>query len=121
MIRRFRMRSRPVALALLWSLMGLAGLTALPHQIECADEAETVVVHDAGGHAIGAVRTSEDPPHCVLCHWIRAFSADGIRSPRVVVASSSSLVSFSAPVDSPRASARLNLASRAPPVQSSVV
>ena len=90
MIRSIRMRARPVALALLWSLVGLAALTASPHQIECADEVATVVVHDAGGHAIGAVRTSEDPPHCVLCHWIRAFSADGIRSARVFVASLSS-------------------------------
>jgi len=117
MIRRIRMRARPVALALLWSLAGLAALTALPHQIECADEVATVVVHDAGGHAIGAVRTSEDPLHCVLCHWIRAFSADGIRSPRVVVASTSSVASVAVPVDAPRAAARLNLPPRAPPVQ----
>ena len=121
MIRLIRMRARPVALALLWSLVGLAALTASPHQIECADEVATVVVHDAGGHAIGAVRTTEDPLHCVLCHWIRAFSADGIRSPRVVGASTSSLASFSTPVDIPRAAARLNLPSRAPPVQSRVV
>jgi hypothetical protein len=121
MIRSFRMRARPVALALLWSLAGLAALAASPHQIECADEVATVVVHDAGGHAIGAVRTSDDPPHCVLCHWIRAFSADGIRSPRVVVFSTSSLPSISAPVDAPRAAARLNLPSRAPPVHSRVV
>jgi len=121
MIRSIRMRARPVALALLWSLVGLAALTASPHQIECADEVVSVVVHDAGGHAIGAVRTSEDPPHCVLCHWIRAFSADGIRSSRVVVAGTSSLASFSSPVNAPRAAARLNLPSRAPPVQSRVV
>jgi hypothetical protein len=120
MIRSIRMRARPVALALLWSLVGLAALSASPHQIECADEVATVVVHDAGGHAIGKVRTSEDPPHCVLCHWIRAFSADGIRSARVVVASTSSLASFSTPVDAPRTAARLNLPSRAPPVQSRV-
>jgi hypothetical protein len=92
MIRWIRTRSRPVALALLWSLVGLAAFAASPHQIECADEVATVVVHDAGGHAIGAVRTSEDPLHCVLCHWIRAFSADGIRSPRVVVVSVACLV-----------------------------
>ena len=121
MIRRIRMRARPVALALLWSLVGLAALTASPHQIECADEVATVVVHDATGHAIGAVRTSEDPLHCVLCHWIRAFSADGIRSPRVGVVSASSLASFSSLVDTPRAAARLNLPPRAPPVQSRVV
>ena len=121
MIRWIRTRSRPVALALLWSLVGLAAFAASPHQIECADEVATVVVHDAGGHAIGAVRTSEDPLHCVLCHWIRAFSADGIRSPRVVVISTSSLASFSTPVDAPHAAARLNLPPRAPPVQSRVV
>jgi hypothetical protein len=120
MIRSIRMRARPVALALLWSLVGLAALAASPHQIECADEVATVVVHDAGGHAIGAVRTSEDPPHCVLCHWIRAFSADGIRSPRVAVFSASSFVTFSSPVDAPHAAARLNLPSRAPPTQSRV-
>jgi hypothetical protein len=99
----------------------MAALTALPHQIECADEVGTLVVHDAGGHAIGAVRTSEDPLHCVLCHWIRAFSADGIRSARLTVVSTSSVASFSTPVESPRAAARLNLPSRAPPVQSRVV
>jgi hypothetical protein len=121
MIRSIRTHARPVALALLWSLVGLAASAASPHQIECADEVATVVVHDAGGHAIGAVRTSEDPLHCVLCHWIRAFSADGIRSPRVIVANTSSLASFSVPVDTPRAAARLNLPPRAPPVQSRVV
>ena len=121
MIRRIRTRSRPVALALLWSLVGLAALAASPHQIECADEVATVVVHNPGGHAIGAVRTSEDPLHCVLCHWIRAFSADGIRSPRVVVANTSSPASFSTSFDTPRAAARLNLPPRAPPVQSRVV
>jgi hypothetical protein len=121
MIRSFRMRARPVALALLWSLAGLAALAASPHQIECADEVAAALVHDAGGHAIGAVRTSEDPPHCILCHWIRAFRADGIRSPRVAVFSASSLASFSAPVQTPRASARLNLPSRAPPINSRVV
>ena len=118
MIRSIRMRARPMALALLWSLVGLAALAASPHQIECADEVATVVVHEAGGHAIGAVRTSEDPLHCVLCHWIRGFSADGIRSPRVLVAGTSSIASFSAAVDTPRAAARLNLPPRAPPVQS---
>lgn len=121
MIRSIRMRARPVALALLWSLVGLAALSASPHEIECADEVATVAVHEAGGHAIGAVRTSEDPLHCVLCHWIRAFSADGIRSPRVAVASPSSIASFSTPVDTARAAARLNLPPRAPPVQSRVV
>ena len=121
MVRWFRMRARPVALALLWSLVGLAALTASPHQIECADEVAAVVVHDGDGHAIGAVRASEDPPHCVLCHWIRAFSADGIRSARLVVASTSSLASFFTPVDTPRAAARLSLPSRAPPVHSRVV
>ena len=121
MIRWIRRRARPVALALLWSLGGMAALTALPHQIECADEVSSLVVHDADGHAIGAVRTSEDPLHCVLCHWIRAFSADGIRSARVVVVSTSPLASFSTPVDAPRAAARLTLPSRAPPVQSRVV
>ena len=121
MIRWIRTRSRPVALTLLWSLVGLAAFAASPHQIECADEVATVVVHDAGGHAIGAVRTSDDPLHCVLCHWIRAFSADGIRSPRVVVVSTSSLALFSTPVDTPRAAARFNLPPRAPPVQSRVV
>jgi hypothetical protein len=120
MIRSIRMRARPVALALVWSLVGLAALTALPHQIECADEVATVVVHDVGGHAIGAVRTSEDPLHCVLCHWIRAFSADGIRSARLAVFSTSSAAQFSTPVDVTRAAARLNLPSRAPPVQSRV-
>ena len=121
MIRSIRTRARPVALALLWSLVGLAAFAASPHQIECADEVATVAVLDAGGHAIGAVRTSEDPLHCVLCHWIRGFSADGVRSPRVAVASTSCLGSFSTSVDIPRAAARLNLPPRAPPVQSRVV
>ena len=116
MVRWFRMRSRPTALALLWSLAALASLSASPHQIECADEAGTVAVHDAGGHAIGPVRTSADPLHCVLCHWIRAFSADGIRSPRIAIAHASSYGRFFVPVETPRAVARLNLAPRAPPV-----
>lgn len=117
MIRWLRMRSRPVAFALLWSLTALAALSATPHEIECGDEDGGVVaVHDAGGHAIGAVRTSEDPLHCVLCHWIRAFSADGIRAPRIAIAHTSADASFPVPVETPRAIARLNLVPRAPPV-----
>ena len=116
MIRWIRVRSRPVALALLWSLAALAALSASPHEIQCADDVDAVVVHDAGGHAIGAVRTTEDPLHCVLCHWIRAFSADGIRSPRLVVASDSSVAVFAIPVEASRAAARFNVAPRAPPV-----
>src|SRR6187551_701974 len=109
MVRWLRRRSRPVALALLWSLAALWTLSASPHLFECGDEDGAVAIHDAGGHAIGAVRTSEDPLHCVLCHWIRAFSADGIRSPRVVVASTSSVASVAVPIDAPRAAGRLNL------------
>ena len=110
------MRSRPVALALLWSLAALAALSASPHDIDCADEVDAVVVHDAGGHAIGAVRTTEDPLHCVLCHWIRAFSADGIRSPRIVVASDAFAAVFAIPLEAPRPAARFSLVPRAPPV-----
>jgi hypothetical protein len=110
------MRSRPVALVLLWSLAALAALSASPHEIQCADDVATVIVHDDGGHAIGAIRTAEDPLHCVLCHWIRAFSADGIRSPRIVVASDLSIALFAMPVEAPRAATRFNLAPRAPPV-----
>lgn len=116
MIRSIRTRSRPVALTLLWSLAALAALSASPHEIQCADDVDAVVIHDDGGHAIGAVRTTEDPLHCVLCHWIRAFSADGVRSPRIVVASDVSAAVFTIPVAAPRAAARFNLAPRAPPV-----
>jgi hypothetical protein len=115
MIRWFRRRCRPAALALLWSLAALAALSATPHQVECGDEDGIVAVHDAAGHAIGAVRTSDDPIHCVLCHWIRAFSADGIRAPRIVVITPSSLAPGAIPVEVPRTVARLNLAPRAPP------
>ena len=104
-----------MALAVLWSLTGLAALSASPHTIECADDA-TVTVHDAGGHAIGAVRTSDDPLHCVLCHWIRAFSTDNVRAPRVPVPRDSSFSPILPSVEATRAAARLNLTSRAPPV-----
>jgi len=116
MIRWLRERSRPVALALLWSLSALAALSATPHQVECGDEDGVVAVHDAGGHAIGAVRTTDDPLHCVLCHWIRAFSADGIRAARIAVVYSSADVPVPLPVEAPRAIARINLVPRAPPV-----
>ena len=115
MVRRLRRRSRPVALALLWSLAALGALSAFPHLFECGDEDGVVVIHDAGGHSIGAVRTSEDPLHCVLCHWIRAFSADGVRAARVTVVYTSALASFHLPVETPRAVSRLSLAPRAPP------
>lgn len=116
MVRWLRTRSRPVALALLWTFAALGTLSASPHQIDCGDEDGIVAFHDAGGHAIGAVRTTEDPLHCLLCHWIRAFSADGIRAPRLVVFNDSSYIPLAIPVEAPRAMARLNLASRAPPV-----
>ena len=116
MVRWLRMRSRPVAVALLWSLTALAALSATPHQVECGDEDGLVAGHDAGGHAIGAVRTTDDPIHCVLCHWIRAFNADGIRAARIVVITKGSFAPSAIPVEVPRAVARLNLAPRAPPV-----
>ena len=116
MIRWFRARARPMALAVLWSLTALAALSASPHTIECADEADGFVVHESSSHAIGAVRTSEDPLHCVLCHWIRAFRADDVRAPRLVVARDSSFSLIPASVEPTRAAARLNLPSRAPPV-----
>jgi hypothetical protein len=115
MVRWLRRRSRPVTLALLWSLAALWALSASPHLIECVDEDGTVAIHDAGGHAIGAVRTSEDPLHCFLCHWIRAFSADGIRAARVTVVYSSARASFHVPAGTPRAVSRLSLIPRAPP------
>ena len=116
MIRWLRTRSRPVAFALLWSLTALAALSATPHQIECGDEDGVVAFHDAGGHGIGAVRTTDDPLHCVLCHWIRAFSADGIRAPRIAIVHTQAQASLPVPVETPRAVARLNLVPRAPPV-----
>ena len=116
MLRWFRPRARITALAVLWSMTALAGLSALPHEVECADEPEAVAVHRAGGHAIGAVRTSGDPLHCLLCHWIRSFSADGIKAPRIAVARATSIDALPAIVQQPRAAAPLNLVSRAPPV-----
>ena len=115
MIRWFRAWARPTALAVLWSLTALAALSASPHTSECADEAGALVVHDSSSHAVGAVRTSDDPLHCVLCHWIRAFSADDVRAPRLVNLYGSSFTPVSAAVEPIRAAARLNLPSRAPP------
>ena len=116
MIRWFRMRLRPVALPVLWVLVALAGLSASPHEIECTDEAGAVVAHDANGHAIGPVRTSDDPLHCVLCHWSRAFSADGVRAARIPDATETRAALIALPVGAIRAAPRLNLPPRAPPV-----
>ena len=104
-----------MALAVLWSLTALAALSASPHTLECADESYALVVHDSSSHAVGAVRTSDDPLHCVLCHWIRAFSADNVRAPRPLVSRDSSFSLIPASVEPIRAAARLNLPSRAPP------
>lgn len=101
---------------LLWSLTVLAGLTASPHELECADEASAFFIHDANGHTVGALRTSGDPLHCVLCHWVRAFSADDVRAPRTYVAHGSSFSLLPPYVETTRAAARLNLPPRAPPV-----
>jgi hypothetical protein len=105
-----------MALAVLWSLTALAALSATPHAIECVDETGTFIVHDPGAHAIGAVRISDAPLHCILCHWIRAFSADDVRAPRLIVSRDSSLPLIPASVEPTRTAARLNLPSRAPPV-----
>lgn len=115
MIRWFRVRLRPVAVTVLAALVSLAGLSASPHEIEC-DDLATATTHDPSGHAIGAVRTSDDPLHCVLCHWIRAFSADGVRAPRPIATVHSSVALVTRPAETTRAVARLNLAPRAPPV-----
>jgi hypothetical protein len=117
MLGWFRRRARTTALAVLWSLTALAGLSASPHAIDCEDEpGAALTAHNPGGHAIGSVRTSEDPLHCVLCHWIRSFSADGVRAPRITVARPPSLAATPMAARQTLAAARLNLAPRAPPV-----
>jgi len=116
MLGWFRRRARSTALVVLWSLTALAGLAASPHAIDCDDEPGTAVsAHNPDGHAIGAVRTSDEPLHCVLCHWIRSFSADGVRAPRLTVARPPSLAVASIAAQPTLAAARLHLAPRAPP------
>lgn len=73
MLKWFRTRASTIAPSLLLSLAALA----LPHADSNHDSDGAfapLVVHDAGGHGIGAPASeAADPGHCAICHLSRPF------------------------------------------------
>jgi hypothetical protein len=115
-LRWFRARARAGALGLLWSLSALGVLSMTVHERECQDElAIGFVVHDPSSHTIADPRTGEEPAHCLICHWVRTFSADGVRGDPVLMAFAPAPPPRTGFVQSTRAMARVHLPVRAPP------
>jgi len=88
MLHLARRRLRVLATAALLSLCAVGGWSTFGHQRDHhdADGVAAFVVHDASAHAFrnAAPAASDQPVHCVLCHWTRAF---GTHVQRVSLAS----------------------------------
>jgi hypothetical protein len=76
-LRRAPRRLAAVAAVLLASFC--AGPLVLPHvdAISDPDWLPQVIVHDESAHRVGSEppRDIAHEQHCLLCHWIRAFSS----------------------------------------------
>ena len=74
MLSWFRERSRSIASAALFALVTLTISSAAPHPDDCHDaDCALTLPHDPSGHSIGrSQESSEQPIHCVLCHWTRS-------------------------------------------------
>ena len=72
-----RRHLRVLATAVLLSVCAVGGWSTFGHELDHhdADTAPVFVVHDASAHAFrdASVAGGEQPVHCVLCHWTRAF------------------------------------------------
>jgi hypothetical protein len=57
------------------SLVTLTVWSVAPHPADCHDaDCGVVAPHDPSGHSIGReLQSSQQPIHCVLCHWTRFF------------------------------------------------
>jgi hypothetical protein len=74
MLHWFRVRASSIAAVAAIALGVAIGSSAVPHEDDCHDAACTVVEHDASAHRIGAPAGSSDEPlHCLVCHWARSF------------------------------------------------
>ncbi len=74
MLPWFRAWSRSIAGAALLALVTLTISSAAPHPDDCHDgECGLALPHDPSGHSVGRPQQSSDQPiHCVLCHWTRS-------------------------------------------------
>jgi hypothetical protein len=69
-------RHRSLATALLLLASFCTGPLVLPHADPLGDpDCGLTVVHDESSHRIGGASSpdGDHPPHCLLCHWARAF------------------------------------------------
>ena len=74
MLSWFRERSRSIASAALLALVTLTISSAAPHPDDCHDtECGFTLPHDPSSHSVSRPQgSSEQPIHCVLCHWTRS-------------------------------------------------
>ena len=77
MLHLARRHLRVLATAVLLSLCAVGGWSTFGHQRDHHDDdgVAAFVVHDASAHAFrdAAPAAGDQPVHCVLCHWTRAF------------------------------------------------
>ena len=76
-MRWFRVHASRVAAVALLSVAFVGLSAAAPHEDDCHDACQPMVVeHDASAHRLGAPAAEDDHPlHCLVCHWARSFRA----------------------------------------------
>lgn len=77
MLQWFRLHASRIAVTAIVAMTAVGGAAVFPHEDDCHDAAcrSIAVEHNAAAHRIGGGSTDLDnhAPHCLVCHWVRAF------------------------------------------------
>lgn len=101
MLRWYRTKSRPLAVAVFVLLSALGASTVASHGVDGHDEhGLRLVVHDASAHAFtsGSTAAQEADLHCVLCHLTRAARRPSLQASVLVPAPRSRVMLSRGPV-----------------------
>ena len=111
-----RFRSKPIiALSI---VLVLAGALGGWHAPDDSDEYAAPAVHQHTDHNARFTTPTEptSPEHCVFCHWLRALGNGAPVPTQVLAAQSVQFIRVGALAGRVRATSRLALPSRAPPL-----
>jgi len=101
MLRWFRTKGRPLAVAVFVLLSALGASNVASHGADGHDEhGLRLVVHDASAHAFtsGSTAALEDDLHCVLCHLTRAARRPSLHASALAPAPRSQVMVSRGPV-----------------------